>query len=65
VKVIAPDHGPIWRKDLPGILDRYAKWAVRKPTLKAVVLYGTMWHSTEKMALAIAEGLLSNRIQVK
>jgi len=24
-----------------------------------------MWHSTEKMALAIAEGLLSNRIQVK
>ena len=65
VKVIAPDHGPIWRKDLPGILDRYAKWAIRKPTLKAVVVYGTMWHSTEKMALAIAEGLLSNRIQVK
>jgi flavorubredoxin len=64
-KIIAPDHGPVWRKDIQGILDRYAEWAVQKPTRKAVVLYGTMWHSTEKMALAIAEGLLAGGIEVK
>ena len=56
-KIIAPDHGPIWRKDIGGIIGRYAKWAAQKPTAKAVVVYATMWHSTEKMARAISEGL--------
>ena len=64
-KIIAPDHGPVWRKDIQGILNRYAEWAVQKPTRKAVVVYGTMWHSTEKMALAITEGLLAGSIEVK
>jgi flavorubredoxin len=64
-KVIAPDHGPVWRKDIHGILTRYAGWAAQKPTRKAVVVYGTMWHSTEKMALAITEGLLAGGINVK
>jgi flavorubredoxin len=64
-KIIAPDHGPVWRKDIQGILTRYAEWAAQKPTRKAVVVYGTMWHSTEKMALAITEGLLAGGIEVK
>ncbi len=65
LKVIAPDHGPVWRKDIAGILSRYADWAAHKPSRKAVVVYGTMWHSTEKMALAITEGLLAGSIDVK
>jgi flavorubredoxin len=64
-KIIAPDHGPVWRKDIQGILTRYAQWAAQKPTRKAVVVYGTMWHSTEKMALAITEGLFTGGIEVK
>lgn len=56
-KIIAPDHGPIWRKDKTSIIDWYAKWAAQKPTKKAIVTYATMWHSTEKMAKAICEGL--------
>lgn len=64
-KMIAPDHGPVWRRDISGIISRYAEWADRKPSRKAVVVYGTMWHSTEKMALAITEGLLSHGIEVK
>lgn len=64
-KVIAPDHGPIWRKDIPGVLHRYARWAAQAPTLKAVVVYATMWHSTEKMARAIGEGLAASGVQVK
>jgi flavorubredoxin len=39
-RTIAPDHGPIWRKDIAGILARYGKWAAQKPTAKAVVVYG-------------------------
>jgi len=64
-KVIAPDHGPIWRKDLSGILADYRMWAEQKPRNKAVVVYGTMWHSTEMMARAISEGLASGGTEVK
>lgn len=65
IKIIAPDHGPVWRKDLGFILDLYKKWAFQKPTVKAVVLYATMWHSTEKMARAISESLAQAGIKTK
>ncbi len=56
-KLVAPDHGPIWRSRFNMIADGYASWAEQKPTLKAVVVYDTMWGSTGKMARAIADGL--------
>jgi flavorubredoxin len=65
IRIVAPDHGPVWRKDLPWILGLYKNWAEQKPTNKAVVLYHTMWHSTEHMARAIEEGLLSGVARVK
>jgi len=65
INVIAPDHGPVWRKDIGWIIDLYKKWAVQKPTAKTVVVYATMWHSTEKMARAISESLSQSGIKVK
>ena len=65
IKIIAPDHGPVWRKDLGFILDLYQKWAGQKATNKAVVVYATMWHSTEMMARAIAESMAREGVQVK
>ncbi|PKN10276.1 MAG: MBL fold metallo-hydrolase [Deltaproteobacteria bacterium HGW-Deltaproteobacteria-7] len=65
IKVIAPDHGPVWRKDIGWIIDLYKKWASQKPTAKAVVVYATMWHSTEKMAGAISEALAQAGVKVK
>ena len=65
IKILAPDHGPIWRKDISWIIELYKKWALQKPTAKAVVVYGTMWHSTEKMARAISEAIAQAGIQVK
>jgi len=65
VKIFAPDHGPVWRKDLDFILNLYTKWAEQKPTNKAVVVYATMWHSTECMAKAIAESLAQAGVSVK
>ena len=64
-KIIAPDHGPIWRKETDGILGRYARWAAQKPEGRAVVVYATMWHSTERMARAISEGLAAGGLCVK
>lgn len=65
IEVIAPDHGPVWRKDLAGILGRYGRWAAQKPADKAVVVYATMWKSTEWMAKAMAEGLADGGLRVK
>lgn len=65
LKIVAPDHGPIWRKDINMIFDLYSKWATQRPTKKAVIVYATMWHSTEIMAEAIAEGLSAGGIGVK
>jgi len=56
-KIIAPDHGFVWRKDPNKIVKLYAQFATQKPTKKAVVVYDTMWGSTEKMAKAISDGL--------
>jgi flavorubredoxin len=64
-RIIAPDHGPIWRKETGGIIGSYAKWAAQKPEATAVVVYATMWHSTEKMARAVSEGLAAGGLHVK
>ncbi len=58
IDIIAPDHGPIWRKHPEIIIDLYSHWSVKHPTNRAVVMYDTMWHSTEYLAKAICEGLV-------
>ncbi len=57
IKIIAPDHGPIWRRDISRIIQWYEQWARQEPTNRVVVAYDTMWGSTERMAQAVAEGL--------
>ena len=59
IDMIAPDHGLIFRgkKDVAYALETYHRFALQKTQKRAVVVYDTMWHSTEKMAQAIAEGL--------
>ena len=58
VDMIAPDHGLIWRKNPGKILECYDEWSQQRSKLKALVIYDTMWHSTEMMAQAIMEGLV-------
>jgi flavorubredoxin len=65
IKLIAPDHGPIWRKDIKKIVSLYSKWAEQKPTKKAVICFDTMWQSTELMAKNIEDGLASKGVDVK
>ncbi|MBU0509943.1 FprA family A-type flavoprotein [bacterium] len=64
LKIIAPDHGPVWRSDTSWILGKYREWIERKPKRKAVIVFDTMWGSTEKMARAICEGLTESGVPV-
>jgi flavorubredoxin len=57
IDMIAPDHGIIWRSHVDKILQAYDRYSRQVTGNKAVIVYDTMWHSTEKMAKAIGEGL--------
>ncbi|MFW9802358.1 MAG: FprA family A-type flavoprotein [Candidatus Thorarchaeota archaeon] len=60
IKIIAPSHGLIWRKDPLQIATRYLEWAKGERLQdKVVITWDTMWQSTTKLARAIAEGISS------
>jgi len=65
VKVLAPDHGPIWRRDIERVLGYYGTWAKQAPARKAVVVYDTMWQSTALMARTIGEGLTAGNVHAR
>ena len=57
IDMIAPSHGIIWRKNIPNILQEYKKWANFETEKKALIVYDSMWGSTEKLAYKLMEGL--------
>jgi flavorubredoxin len=65
IDMICPDHGILWRKDPLKIVNAYVEWSQQKPRRKALVIYDTMWHSTEKMAEAIVESLHQEGVDAK
>jgi len=64
-RMICPDHGVLWRRDIGKIIDAYARWSRQEIRAKAIVVYDSMWHSTEMMADAIASGLDDVGVEVR
>ena len=66
IDAIGPSHGVIWRRreDVDAIIESYAAWARFEAVPKVVIVYDTMWHSTEKMARAIADGVADENVDV-
>lgn len=62
---IAPSHGIIWKRDLNRVLDAYRSWASGEVKEKVLVIYDTMWGSTEIMANEIAETVRAEGVEVK
>jgi flavorubredoxin len=60
IEMIAPSHGLIWRKQVGTILDHYRRWTTNQTEQQALIIYDTMWGSTEKLAHTIA-GAFENR----
>jgi anaerobic nitric oxide reductase flavorubredoxin len=61
--MIAPSHGVIWR-DPSKIINAYLSWAKGEAKKKILIVYDTMWESTEKMAKSMLEGIRSEGIPV-
>jgi flavorubredoxin len=53
VDIIAPSHGIVWRKRIPDIMKEYQKWSANETSRKAVIVYDSMWGSTERLAYAV------------
>jgi flavorubredoxin len=63
IETIAPSHGPI-HKNTKRILDVYKSWSNGETKQKAIIVYTTMWNSTEKMIQPMAETLASEGIEI-
>ena len=57
IDMIGPSHGIIWRSLIPKILEEYTKWAKYETENKALIIYDSMWGSTEKIAYALWRGI--------
>ncbi|HMK36343.1 MAG TPA: FprA family A-type flavoprotein [Desulfomonilaceae bacterium] len=57
INMIAPSHGIIWRSRINEIVGRYVDWCAGIAQDKVLVMYDTMWGSTEAMAKAISAGI--------
>jgi len=64
VEIIAPSHGIIWRSNPGMILEAYQRWVEGRTEKRAVIVYDTMWGSTERVAKALAEGISSEGVVV-
>ncbi len=68
IKYICPLHGPVWRKDLGYILDKYQHWSSYEPEEKGVmIVYASMYGNTENTAEILAaelaqRGILNTRM---
>ena len=65
IEVVAPSHGIIWRKHIDKIVTEYVKWASNETDNKAVIVYDSMWGSTEEIARTIKYAVEEKNISYK
>ena len=65
IDMIGPSHGLIWRKNPTRIIEAYVNWSQGKARNKILVIYDTMWGSTESIAKAILNGLVEEGAEAK
>ena len=64
IEMILTGHGVSWRAHIPEILDAYKKWSAGELEEKAVVVFDSMWGSTERLAKAITDAFTAKGVPV-
>ncbi len=57
IKIIAPSHGPIYRKDPMWIVQKYDEWSSPELDKYAIIVYGTMYGFTTRTAMRLKKEL--------
>lgn len=67
IEAIGPSHGVVWRRpeDVARIVEAYVHWSSGEAGERVTLLYDTMWHATEKMTRAIAEGVAEEGVECR
>ena len=65
IEMIAPSHGVIWRSYPDKIIQAYTDWSTGIADERVLIIYDTMWQSTETMAKAIAQGISQAGVENK
>ncbi len=65
IKVIAPSHGPIYRKNPMWIVNKYYEWSSPELNKNCVIVYGTMYGYTHRMAMNLKKHLGNLGVDVK
>jgi len=61
--VIAPSHGVIWRGgEVARVIAQYRTWDANPLLAKVVIVFSTMWGSTDQLARAIADGVIAEGV---
>ena len=63
IKMIAPTHGPIWRSNPGKIVELYDKWSRYEAERGVVIVYGSMYGNTAKMADFLARVIAENGVK--
>lgn len=63
IKMICPDHGPVWRDNPGKIVELYDALSKQETKDGVVIIYGSMYGNTEMMAEAIARSLAAEGIR--
>jgi len=65
IEMIAPSHGVIWRSNAEKIIQAYVDWSTGIADDRVLIIYDTMWQSTEAMAKAISQGISAAGVENK
>jgi len=63
IGTIAAAHGPVWRRNPGHIIGQYDRWSSHQTEPGAVVVYGSMYGNTQRMAETVARGLAAAGVQ--
>ncbi len=65
ISMIAPSHGVVWRSHVGEVLETYRRWSSLEPENYAIVVYDSMWHTTETMAREIVEAFIERDVPTR
>ncbi|NLL36754.1 MAG: FprA family A-type flavoprotein [Fretibacterium sp.] len=63
INCIYPSHGTLFRRDVQQVIDLYDRWSRCEAECGAVVIYGSMYGNTKRMAEAVCTGLSDGGVQ--
>lgn len=63
IKMICPDHGPIWRENIGRIVGLYSDLSEQKTEDGVLIVYGSMYGNSEFVAESIARALAEEGVR--